>query len=323
MEPSISIIIPVYNVKPYLKRCIESVLNQTFKDFELILVDDGSTDNSGEICDEYAGRDKRVVVIHQENAGQAHARNVALSHSNGMFILYADCDDYVCKDHVKAMVDLALEYNADIVQCSMKKFTKEKEIKDDAIGRPEFEIYTASAALEEYCYQRKFYPGPWCKIIRRELMDGLLFPSGTGYEDMAIMHRLLGRAEKIILLPAVLYYYRQHSSSTMHTKFSDKKIDRIRIAEQLKKYIEEYFPENIRAVKTRYFLANIQLAMDVPYSRQYCEVRADMKKNICSVRRDVMKDKKSKKTIRFMAAASYLGMPALMLLGRLYKAVFS
>lgn len=320
MHPLVSIIIPVYNTEKYLEQCLDSIIYQTYKEIEIVLVDDGSTDGSYKICEEYACNDKRIKLYRQKNTGQAAARNNGIFHSNGEYILYADSDDYVNLNYVESLVSIAQEYKADLVQCYAEKFwengKREKiKIADDIVA------YTASQALEEFCYQRKFSASPWGKLIRKKIMDSLEFPVGMGYEDMAIMYKVIGKAKKIVLYPKVLYYYRQHKSSTMHASFSDKKVDRIRVAEQLKQYIDVNFPENSKAVKTRYLLANLQLLMDLPYRKDYKEIRNMVRDNIRSVRWTVVHDDKSKNGIKVMAVASYLGIPIIMLMGRVYKKI--
>ncbi len=321
--PLVSIIVPAYNVEKYIKRCMDTLLNQSYENIEIILVDDGSIDNSAYLCDEYAKLDSRIKVYHQNNSGQAVARNFALTVAQGEYIAYVDCDDYLHKDYIKKLLNMQKIYKADIVQCYAQKFWDDGKIEKLSIPENKEKTYTASSALKEFCYQRKFYAAPWAKIIRRELMEGLQFPPNMGYEDMAIMYQLIGKAKKIVLLPEILYFYRQHYASTMHTEFSDKKVDRIRLAEKLKEYIEDYFPENSLAVKTRYLLANLQLLMDLPYSKKYRELCRQVQDNIKSVRRAVIMDRESKTSIRLMALTSYFGMPVLMLLGRIYKKVFS
>lgn len=322
-KPLVSVIIPAYNVEAYLDKCMQSLLNQTYSKIEIILVDDGSIDKTAMMCEQYAEADTRVKVYHQVNSGQAVARNFAYTVSKGEYILYADSDDWLDLRQIEVLMGQVLTAGADIVQCYAQKFWDDGKQEKIDTSSLKVETYTASEALEEFCYQRKFYAAPWAKVIRRELLDGLQYPPNTGYEDMAIMYRLLGRAKKIILVPEVLYFYRQHKASTMHTNFSDKKVDRIRIAEQFKTYIEKNFPELSTAVKTRYLLANLQLLMDLPFSKEYRDLQVCVKKNIKSARKTVIFDKKSKLSLRGMAVFSYLGMPVLMLLGRMYKKIYS
>jgi hypothetical protein len=154
-------------------------------------------------------------------------------------------------------------------------------------------------------------------------MDNYRFPANVGYEDMAIMYRVLSDSDQVALVPAVVYFYRQHRNSTMHTKFNPKKIDRIKNAYALKAYIEKEYPSEKLAVKTRFLLANLQLCMDLPFSREYKDLRREVYNNIKSERKYVIADNESKRGIRLMALSSYLGVYAIMCLGRVYKRLFA
>lgn len=325
-QPLVSIIIPVYNASAYLRCCLDSVISQTYKNIEIILVDDGSTDDSGKICDEYAGQDGRIKVFHQENGGQALARNNAIKHVNGSFILYADSDDILTTDHVEYFVTLSNKYNADLVQCEMIKFRDENQIltfeqQKENQERIDEELYNAQEALKQFSYQRKFTASPWGKLIKKELMDKLEFPVGVGYEDMAIMFRLIGTAEKLVYSSKICYYYRQHQNSTMHTKFSDKKVDRIRIVEQFFDYIKQNYPDNIVAAHTRYDLAQLQLLMELPFGREYRDIKKAAYSNLKKTRKVMLQDQEAPKRLKLMVRASYLGPSVLMLLGRAYMIV--
>lgn len=320
----ISIIVPVYNTEKYVRQAIDSILAQTYENIEVILVDDGSTDESGKICDEYMKKDKRVVTKHQLNQGQATARNEAFKISKGEYIIYADSDDLMHKDQVKCMIKVMEETMADIIQVENSKFYRYEKIKNmpnESIEKINYSIYTASEALELLCYQRKFNFSPVCKLIKRELMNDLEFPTNTGYEDAAIMYKLYGKAEKLVYSPTVLYWYRQHAMSTMHTKFSDKKVDRIRIMTELKQYIIENFPENSSAVQTRYCLAQLQLLMELPFSADYKSIKKMAYSNLKGSRKEMLMDRKAPKKIKIMVLASYFGPNVLMILGRLYMRV--
>lgn len=322
----ISIIVPVYNVEMYLSRCLESVISQTYKNIEIILVDDGSTDNSGKTCDEYADNDTRIMVIHQKNCGQALARNNAIQYASGDYILYVDSDDILTIDHVKHLVYLKEKYGADLVQCEMMKFRSENQlielgqVQRECMDNKE-ELFCAQEALKQFSYQKKFTPSPWCKLIKRELMDGLMFPVGVGYEDMAVMYKVIGKAGTLVYSPKVCYYYRQHRNSTMHTKFSDKKIDRIRIAEQFLKYMKENYPESLVSAYTRYDLAQLQLLMELPFSNEFNEIKKTAYKNLKSTRGIVIHDKDTPNRLKLMVMASYFGPTVLMLLGRAYMSL--
>lgn len=321
VNPLISIVIPVYNVEKYLERCLDSVIEQTYRNLEIILVDDGSTDGSGDICEKYGQKDTRIKVLHQKNQGQASARNYGMQYVHGMYLVFIDSDDYVSHCHIEKMFMLAKHYDANLVQCCMKKIRSDKKAKEKVIDY-NVKIYTPSEAMKAYCYQKYFTASPWGKLIHISLIDNLKFPVGMGYEDAAVMYKVIGNAQSLVFTEEVMYYYRQHAMSTMHAKFSEKKIDRIIIAEQLKQYIEAKFPENSKAVNTRYILANFQLLMDLPYDKKYRSLRHEISKNIRNVRLKVIKDSESKISIKLIAWISYFGLPILMGLGRIYKKIY-
>ena len=317
----ISIIVPVYNVSKYLKQCLDSITAQSYKNLEIILVDDGSTDGSNRICDEYADNDARIKVIHKENGGQASARNEAAKIAQGEYIIYIDSDDYINKMHIQNLIQVALEYDADLVQCAMIEFwdsLNETKIIEPKDRQNKKQLYTATAALKEFSYQRIFTPSPWCKLLKKDLMANIEFPVGIGYEDMAITYKIIGRAHKIVYIPEISYYYRQHQNSTMHSKFSEKKIDRIRIADQFLNYIKTYYPELTTSAYTRYLLAQLQLLMELPFDKKYKNIRNKTFNNIKMYRNIMLHDKEAPIKLKFMVGASYLGPIILMYLGRIY-----
>ncbi len=320
--PLVSIIIPIYNASEYLEYCLNSVIKQSYVNIEIILINDGSTDNSLEICEKFVEDDSRVKVFSQTNQGQAAARNYALHVANGEYVIYVDSDDIVAINYIEELVGLAKKYNADIVQCEYVKFRN--CIDDNLINGNEKEVkeYLPQQALEEFCYQRIFNASPWGKLIQRNLANNIEFPVGMGYEDFAIMYQLIGSAKKIIHTNEILYFYRQHAASTMHASFSERKIDRIRIAYDLKDYIDSFYPENNIAVNSRFLLANLQLLMDLPFKKKYSFIRKEIWSNIKSSRKIVIQDRKAKKSLQIMALVSCLGIWSLMVLGRIYRILY-
>ncbi len=319
----VSVIIPFYNADNYLVRCLDSVISQTYKNLEIILVDDGSTDSSLEICREYSNRDERVIILQEKNSGQAVARNYALDHMSGEFVFFVDADDYISQDAIEVLIN---EYNRSgckIVQGYAQKFWDNGKTEKCGYAFGETKVFNDTEVMHHFCYQRYFYASPWPKIIHKSIMDKYRFPANVGYEDMAIMYLVLSDSDQIALVPATVYFYRQHRNSTMHTKFNPKKIDRIKNAYALKGYIEKEYPSETLAVKTRFILANLQLCMDLPFSSEYKELRREVYSNIKNERKYVISDKESKVGIRIMALSSYLGIIVTMCLGRLYKFVFS
>ncbi len=206
MTDLISIIIPVYKVEKYINKCVDSVLSQSYENLEVILVDDGSPDSCGQICDDYAAKDKRVVVIHKANGGLSSARNAALDVAKGDYILCVDSDDYIHRDMVSKMLTAAKDYEADIVICSHfmespTKLTITDRISDEVIVMDRME------ALDRLVEDAEIKSYAWGKLCRREFFDGVRYPKDRNYEDIATTYYLFDRAEKIIKIPEYLYYY--------------------------------------------------------------------------------------------------------------------
>lgn len=328
-ECLVTIIIPVYNTEKYLADCIDSVIGQTYKNIQIIIVDDGSTDKSAEICDRYEKEDRRITVVHTKNEGQASARNRALEMAEGQYIAFADSDDVLNRNYIEYMLKLANVYGADLVQCNHVKFWDTDNDKNhgnkkgDDINAyiSEAEIFTNTEALEQFAYQRRFTPSPWGKLFAIELWKDKRFPTNMGYEDYAVMYTILGSAKKLVYSNASIYFYRIHDMSTQHAVFSEKKKDRIVIADKFYKYIEHEFNQITHAAKYRYCLAQFQYLMELPFDRQYKPDRKTAMHNIKRFRADVLKDKKASLHMKVMLLSSYLGSGVLMMLGRLFMKV--
>lgn len=225
----ISVIVPVYNVEPYLRQCIDSILAQTYTDFELILIDDGSTDNCGAVCDEYAAKDDRIRVFHQENAGVSAARNTGITAARGEYIAFVDSDDWVVPTYLNRLYMQLIEYDADISVCGMLSFADDCEPENaDFFADGNLKIMTGrDACLSIYRMDGIVPIMAWGKLYRRQLFAGIHYPIGKIHEDDATTPKLLYRAKKISILSAPLYAYRQRKGSIMHERFTEKHFDTI------------------------------------------------------------------------------------------------
>lgn len=221
--PQISIIVPVYKVEPYIRRCVDSILAQTFTDFELILVDDGSPDNCGAICDEYAAVDSRIHVIHQENQGQAAARNHALdwvfAHSDSEYISFIDSDDWVHPRYLELLLQGIQRYGVNICQCKYVRIENEE-------SQPELET-TFFVVSPEKQYVDYYSPYLWDKLFARAIWEKMRFPEGQIFEDLAILYKIIFREEQIALVHSVLYYYFINQNSTVLSAWSPKRMARL------------------------------------------------------------------------------------------------
>lgn len=228
MRNLISIIVPVYNVEKYLESCISSVLDQSYIDWELILIDDGSLDKSPEICDKYAQSDKRIKVVHKTNEGASVARNIGLDIASGEYITFLDSDDCLHKDYLRKMLDCLLENNADIVQCD---FGRELSV---------FENITANKLSGFLCNNQEVFLKEFANIIlcaklyKKDLWDSVRMPKGKFYEDDFTTWKLYYKANRIFISSEKLYFYRVNPTSTMaqhrkkiHLDFIDAYNERI------------------------------------------------------------------------------------------------
>ena len=247
----ISIIVPVYNVENYINECIDSILNQTFGKFELILVDDGSKDSSGIICDEYSKKDKRIRVIHKINGGLSSARNVGIDNSSGKYITFIDSDDYISENYIKILYT-SIKYNqADIAMVGLKKF----KLNDKKI---EYKLNREISILNsEQCLQN-LYCGEWTNFVtacgslyKKDLFNNIRFPEGKLNEDLFIIHRLYLESKKVVYNDSKLYFYRYREDSIMNKKFTYKNFDDLEAFEQhINFYIEnKYYNLEKRAIK--------------------------------------------------------------------------
>lgn len=222
----LSIIIPVYNVAAFLPEAVRSVLDQEFKDFELILVDDGSTDGSGELCDAFALADSRVRVIHQSNAGVSSARNAGLDAAKGDFIGWVDSDDLIERDMFLRMMVLVERYGADIVQCEHDRSDSlnnaERTEAVEMMDGPTFTRRIFAKQGGRYTNQVAL----WSKIYKKELWNGIRFPVGQVYEDEQQTYKVCLKAEKIVETEEILYHYIKRENSIITGVSAKKSLDK-------------------------------------------------------------------------------------------------
>ena len=210
--PSISIIVPVYNVEPYLRRCVNSIINQTYKNLDIILVDDGSTDHSGEICDEYAAKDNRIKVIHRENGGLSAARNTGLSISKGEYVYFVDSDDYIEIETCEIALNCAIKHQADIVCFGYREIYPSGQVKTFVMGSSgimEKPAIIGALVLGE----RGLRDYVWNKMFSKRLFENIRFPVGRTFEDIFVMHRLFDSAHIIYIITNILYNYNRRDGS--------------------------------------------------------------------------------------------------------------
>ncbi|MEG1637879.1 MAG: glycosyltransferase, partial [Cellulosilyticaceae bacterium] len=212
MNPKISIIVPVYKVEQYLHKCIDSILAQTFTNFELILVDDGSPDQCGEICEEYARKDDRIVVIHKENGGLSSARNAGLDRAKGDYIGFVDSDDYIESDMYEILYNSCVKYQCEIANCSSIIYFPHKTVSN---GEHQILIHTKEEAMKNMLLSKFYDEVVWVKLFKKDVIGDIRFPEGRIYEDTAFTYKVIDRCEKYCFVGEAKYHYIKREGSVM------------------------------------------------------------------------------------------------------------
>lgn len=232
MKPVISVVIPVYNVKDYVGKCLDSVVRQKYKNLDVLVVDDGSTDGSGEICDEFAVIDKRVRVFHKKNGGLSDARNFGIKEAKGEIIAFVDSDDFVSEDFVSAMYGEMMKSDADIVVCGYNLVKPEKEVMSG--GEATVKLLTRQENIDIVA---------WNKLYKKSLFvdNDIWFPKGKKHEDTLTTYKVLFKAGKVAYLDEALYCYVERGGSIMKTGGIE---ERLEMRELAAKEAVEYFKDN-------------------------------------------------------------------------------
>lgn len=223
-KPLVSVVIPVYNVKKYLDECFASVVNQTYKNLEIILVNDGSTDGSGQLAETLADGDVRAKVIHKQNGGLSDARNTGLNLAKGKYVTFIDSDDYIHATFLEVLIDIAEKTNSDIVQCDNTRV-------ESALGRggEHLSITSGAVAFLQLINFKLVSPTAWGKLYKRSLFTSnkLFFPVGRIHEDTAVIYKLIYFADTVTCADKNLYYYRKNDSSIMNASYTTSHYDSV------------------------------------------------------------------------------------------------
>ena len=248
----ISIIIPIYNVEHYLSQCLDSVINQTYQNLEIILVNDGSIDNSAEICNKYAVLDERIKVIHKSNEGSAAARNEGLNIATGELIGFIDSDDIVALDFFEKLFKTLQENTADIAECGFIEFENHiPHISKSSLTSNHYEEYDTEASIQAYL------DGPlsvvvWNKLYRKEVLKDIFFPKGKYIDDIFWTYKVFSNSAKTARIAEVLYFYRKHEDSITGRNYSLKRLDALLAWEEMIIFIEKKFPNILQQFQKAY-----------------------------------------------------------------------
>ena len=245
----ISIIVPVYNVEKYLKKCVDSIVNQTYKNLEIILVDDGATDNSGKICDELVELDNRIKVYHKKNGGLSDARNYGVERATGDYIGFVDSDDYIDAEMYEKLYEAIKKENVDVAECNLKiVYPEKKELFTD---EKYYQICNKQEYLEEYLKIEKIFGSACVRLTKADIAKKLKFPVGKLYEDTYYAYDLIGIVDKYVIMDNPYYNYLMRENSITNAKFNPRIFDLVEIVEKFHTNVYKNYPSLKEAADCR------------------------------------------------------------------------
>lgn len=251
----VSVIVPVYNVEEYLDRCMYSLVNQTYENYEVLLINDGSTDSSGSICDRYAETYPFVYTYHKSNGGLSDARNFAIPYIDGDYITYVDSDDYVDNDYIEKLAKIANSEKVDVVIASHIDETEDGVILSKKAFNDKCVMLSSEEALEIMCYEVEFGTTACAKLVSNRLVKEFPFPKGKLYEDLATVYKYIGNAEGIVYLNSPIYHYIQRAGSIRKSNWKPAVMDVMEATSGLMDYIVKKYPQIKSAAVQRYFFS--------------------------------------------------------------------
>lgn len=251
----VSIIVPAFNVESFFPACIDSILDQSYKNIELIIINDGSSDFTPKIAESYALKDDRVKVYHQENVGPA-ARNKGLDLATGQFVMFIDSDDMLLPRAIEVMMRMMVKYQADIVEGKTITGKIHGDLTPPSVFHPK--IYTPQKAIHDVLYQKNLLASVCGKLYKMSLFENLRFSNGLLYEDLDIFYKIFERADKIIFIDFPVYFYRNNDNSIINS-WSKRRLDVLKVTENIENYMREKYPEILPAAKDRRLSANFNM----------------------------------------------------------------
>ena len=304
-RPLVSVIVPVYNISRYIKKCIDSLSRQTYENIEVILVDDGSTDSSGSLCDLYAEKDKRIRVIHKKNGGLSDARNKGIEGAIGDYISLVDGDDFVDEDYIEKQYEVLKKYDADMAITSHRVIYPKKTM-DESTSKE----YASSSEeiLEKILYDDEIDLSAWGKLYKKDLFDDVKYPKGRLFEDSATTYKLIDNSNVVAVNSVPTYNYVMRSDSIVNNDFSKNKMDLIISTQEMTDYIRKKYPELGKGCDRRMMYAYLSTLSQLAKSKvkdeeNKCKMMSYIKKN----RRKVLKDKNLPKRDRVALWSTFFG----------------
>ncbi len=314
-QPLISLIIPMYNAEKYVRQCISCIKNQTYKNIDIVLVDDGSIDNTVELCMRAVTDMPNVKLIRTENHGASAARNTGLDCADGEYVVFADVDDYFCEDYIEYLANIAGRFNADIAVCNYKKTNNFENVKLKPNGNENIKIFTSIEALENVSYRKEISAGPIAKLIKKDITCNIRFYEKSAYwEDYLYVTEIIKNSTKVVYSSNIKYVYLQNAGSATHSNNCEKRIASWEILmDRLKKYTEIY-PEIQRSFQAKALSASMDTLKGI-YRSGYDET--PIKRIVKIYGFSVAMDGKCTKLKRLLALMASINIDMTILAGRI------
>lgn len=293
MNELISVIVPVYNVEKYLRKAVQSIQNQTYKHLEIMLINDGSTDSSGNICDELANSDSRIVVIHKKNGGVSTARNEAQKLAKGNYVIYVDSDDYIHEEMIQSLYEQLIAENADVSSCSVMNVYQNSQTPQCSDENLYF-VYNQEEFLREYLIGQRVQGTLGNKLIRKEITDQLEFPVGKIYEDAYYHLQLVQVAKKYVVHTKPYYYYYHRNQSLTTNPYHERDLVYLDVYQKFYDLVQQQYPRIINEAFFRlsyayfYIFDKMLLESDFEKINQFKLVRDYLKKNAIQIAKNTI-----------------------------------
>lgn len=305
-NPLITVIIPCYKVEQYLPKCINSVLTQTYTNLEIILVDDGSPDNCGNICDNYAQKDSRIKVIHKTNGGLSDARNKGIDIAHGEYITFIDSDDYVSNNYIEVLYNLLKDNNAQMSICLPYCISEMNETIIRINKKNKKIIFNSEEALISMFYQKDFDTSAWAKLYHQSLFKNIRYPQHILYEDLPTTYKLIQLCTTIAMTTQQNYFYLLRNNSIEGSPFKAIKYESLmKVVHQLENDMNLMRKDVQKALASRIVSFAFHILLDVPKNEQ--TIRHSILQIIKKYRLTVLFDRKSRKKARIACLLSYFG----------------
>jgi len=289
-KPLISIILPIYNIKRYLFVCMESLFNQTYKNIEFLMVDDGSTDGCDKLCDEYLLKDNRIRVFHKKNGGLSDARNYGIERANGEYITCVDPDDYVDNDYIEYLYSLIKKYGTKMSICQHRVHYNSGSIKEK--GTFGDEVIKTEKCLERLLYHDVIDTSAWAKLYQRDLFKNVKYPKGKIFEDIATTYALMFQCNEIAVGYESKYNYIFHNNSIVNGTFKPNKFDLVEMTDKMGIDVIKKYPKLKDAVMRRRVYARLSTINQMLNVDEYNKERSELIKFVNKNRNNVMFNRK-------------------------------